>query len=93
MLAIGKALAARPKLLMLDEPSSGLAPIMVSAVYEALGEIRRSSRLAILLVEQNIYSALALSTHCYVLQNGRMVFGGPPSEVKEDMLRRAYLGA
>jgi branched-chain amino acid transport system ATP-binding protein len=93
MLALAKALMAKPTLLMLDEPSAGLAPVMVDTLYDALGQVRKTSDLAVLLVEQNIYAALDLATYGYVIQNGRVVFGGPRSDIPEvDVFRKAYLG-
>jgi branched-chain amino acid transport system ATP-binding protein len=92
MVAIGRALMARPRLLMLDEPSLGLAPVVVSAIFANLGAINRDG-LTILLVEQNVLRALRLSHRAYVLQNGAVTLSGPgPRLLADDRIRRAYLG-
>src|SRR5207302_8608780 len=92
MLAIGRALMARPKLLMLDEPSMGIAPILVQRIYETITEINRSG-VAILLVEQNANYALEVSKRGYVLETGRVVLKGASSELRGDPeVQKAYLG-
>ena len=92
MLAIGRALMARPKLLMLDEPSMGIAPILVQRIYETIGEINKQG-VAILLVEQNANYALDISKRGYVLETGRVVLKGDSSELRGDPeVQRAYLG-
>ena len=92
MLAIGRALMASPKLLVLDEPSLGLAPQIVAQVYVVLGQLKAEGQ-AILLVEQTVGKALALSDRAYVLDRGRVVLCGRCAEVKSDkLLRDAYLG-
>jgi branched-chain amino acid transport system ATP-binding protein len=92
MLAIGRALMARPKLLMLDEPSMGIAPILVQRIYETIGEINRSG-MAILLVEQNANYALDIAKRGYVLETGRVVLSNASSELRDDPeVQRAYLG-
>jgi branched-chain amino acid transport system ATP-binding protein len=92
MLAIGRALMSAPKLLLLDEPSLGLAPQIVGQVYAALTELKMSGQ-AILLVEQMVGKALALSDRAYVLDKGRIVLNGPSARVaSEPLLRDAYLG-
>lgn len=92
MLAIGRALMAKPSLLLLDEPSLGLAPIMVEAIFEILREINQAG-VSILLVEQNAIDALDLATRGYVLEEGRIVIEGASSELLEnEALRKAYLG-
>jgi branched-chain amino acid transport system ATP-binding protein len=92
MLAIGRALMARPRLLMLDEPSMGIAPILVQRIYETIGEINRSG-VAILLVEQNANYALEISRRAYVLETGAIALRGPSSELRDDpRIQRAYLG-
>ena len=92
MLAIGRALMARPKLLMLDEPSMGIAPILVQRIYETIGEINRSG-VAILLVEQNANYALEAARRGYVLETGRIVLSGESASLREDPeVQRAYLG-
>ncbi len=93
MLAIGRALMARPRLLLLDEPSMGIAPILVQRIYETIGEINRSG-VAILLVEQNANYALDISTRGYVLETGRVVLSGASSSLRVDPeVQKAYLGA
>ena len=92
MLAIGRALMARPRLLMLDEPSLGLAPIIVKEIFNTIGEINRAGT-TVLLVEQNTRQALARSRRGYVLENGRIVLVGSGEELLgNDHVRRAYLG-
>jgi branched-chain amino acid transport system ATP-binding protein len=92
MLAIGRALMACPKLLMLDEPSIGLMPRLVESLFDTLLEINRGG-LAILLVEQNVREAMAVASDVYVLENGRIVRSGPSADFVEDEgLREAYLG-
>jgi branched-chain amino acid transport system ATP-binding protein len=92
MLAIGRALMARPKLLMLDEPSMGIAPILVARIYETIGEINKSG-VAILLVEQNANYALDISSRGYVLETGRVVLLGESAKLRDDPeVQRAYLG-
>jgi branched-chain amino acid transport system ATP-binding protein len=93
MLAIGRALMARPKLLMLDEPSMGIAPILVQRIYETIEEINRLG-VAILLVEQNANYALDLARRGYVLETGRVVLTGDSRKLRDDPdVQRAYLGA
>lgn len=92
MLAIARALMAKPRILLVDEPSLGLAPIMVKAVFDALQEIKKQG-ITILLVEQNIWKSLEFSERGYVLENGRIVHQGPsPELLADDRIRRAYLG-
>jgi branched-chain amino acid transport system ATP-binding protein len=92
MLAIARALMSRPRLLLLDEPSMGIAPKLVARIYETLREINRTG-LTLLLVEQNVTSALACAHRSYVLQTGRMVLSGPSSELlHSDLVRKAFLG-
>ena len=92
MLAIGRALMARPKLLMLDEPSMGLAPILVQRIYETIREINRQG-LAILLVEQNANYALEISKRGYVLETGEVVLADESAQLRDDPeVQRAYLG-
>ncbi|MHB8571566.1 MAG: ABC transporter ATP-binding protein [Candidatus Dormibacteria bacterium] len=92
MLAIGRALMPRPRLLLLDEPSLGLAPVLVETIFETLGEINRQGT-TVLLIEQNALSALQLAHRGYVLETGRVVHSGPAASLlgSEDV-RRAYLG-
>ncbi|MER3417850.1 MAG: ABC transporter ATP-binding protein [Chloroflexota bacterium] len=92
MLAIGRALMARPKVLLLDEPSMGLAPILVEQIFGIIGEIN-SQGTTILLVEQNALQALSVAHRGYVLQTGAIVLAGSASSLREDpMVRKAYLG-
>ena len=92
MLAIGRAMMARPKLLLLDEPSMGLAPNLVQRIYETIGMINRSG-VAILLVEQNANYALEASRRGYVLETGRVVLAGDSTQLRDDPeVQRAYLG-
>lgn len=92
MLATARALMARPKLLMLDEPSWGLAPIMVSRLFQTLQEINRQGT-TILLVEQNVSTALQIAHYAYVIERGQLVLEGPGRELlQRDELRAAYLG-
>lgn len=92
MLKIGRGLMSNPHLLMVDEPSIGLAPIIVDNVYEALGKLRKSG-LTILLTEQNALRALQLADRGYILQEGRVILEGPASElIKSNLVKKAYLG-
>jgi len=92
MLAIGRALMARPQLLLLDEPSMGIAPILVQRIYETIGEINRSG-VAILLVEQNANYALEIARRGYVLETGRVVLSGESENLRSDPeVQKAYLG-
>jgi branched-chain amino acid transport system ATP-binding protein len=92
MLAIGRALMARPKLLMLDEPSLGLAPMLVKAIFETIQQINQQG-VTILLVEQNARAALRLADSGYVLETGRIVLEGPSGDLlKDERVRKAYLG-
>jgi len=92
MLAIGRALMQNPLLLMLDEPSLGLAPILVEAVFATVEKIIAQG-LSILLVEQNIFYAIDLASRCYLLENGRITLEGPRGEFTENpKIKEAYLG-
>jgi branched-chain amino acid transport system ATP-binding protein len=93
MLAIARALMSRPKCLLLDEPSLGIAPILVQSIFERIVEINRSMGLTILLVEQNANLALRVADLGFVLETGRVVLGGPAAELRENpAVRSAYLG-
>ncbi len=92
MLAIGRALMAKPKLLMLDEPSLGLAPLLVKAIFDTIRDINKHG-VTILLVEQNARAALKLATRGYVIETGRIALAGTAPELLEDeRVRKAYLG-
>jgi branched-chain amino acid transport system ATP-binding protein len=93
MLAIGRALMSRPKLLLLDEPSLGLAPMIVRSIFALVQQINRDSGTAVLLVEQNAVAALNISHEAYVLEVGRVTVHGPSEELKRaESVRRSYLG-
>ena len=93
MLAIGRALMTQPRLLMLDEPSQGIAPKLVDDILAAVARIRDELGVTVLLVEQRLGEALALADRAYVLQTGRVVMSGPAAEIAADSgVRRAYLG-
>ena len=93
MLAIGRGLLAGPSIMMLDEPSLGLSPRLSNEVFALIGELNRTRGLAILLVEQNTHMALELANRAYVLELGRKVMEGTPSQLRADpSLRDAYLG-
>jgi branched-chain amino acid transport system ATP-binding protein len=92
MLAFARALLARPRILLLDEPSMGLSPILVQQIFEAVQAIHREGA-TILLVEQNARLALAISDYAYVLERGRLVVEGPSRELEADpRVQAAYLG-
>ncbi len=92
MLAIGRGLMAEPKLLILDEPSLGLSPLLVEELFVLIGRIRDDG-VAILLVEQNVVQSLAIADRAYILADGSVVMSGPASMVAADPeLKRAYLG-
>jgi branched-chain amino acid transport system ATP-binding protein len=93
MVAIGRALMARPKLLLLDEPSLGLAPRMVQAMLDAVSEINREGTM-VLLAEQNAYAALSIAHRGYVLANGRVVLEGSASTLQQnELVKKAFIGA
>ena len=92
MLAIGRALMARPRLLVLDEPSLGLAPILVKEIFRVISEIRAAGT-TVLLVEQNAHMALDIAYHAYVLETGRVILGDRSAALRQrEEVRRAYLG-
>jgi branched-chain amino acid transport system ATP-binding protein len=92
MLALGRALMSRPRLLLLDEPSLGLAPLLVREVFNIIGQLNRQG-VTILLVEQNAYAACKIAHYAYVLETGRLVLEGPGAELlKHPHLKDAYLG-
>jgi len=93
MLAISRALMLRPKLLLLDEPSFGLAPLIVAEIFRIMRTINKEDRVSMLLVEQNASLALDLADHAYLLETGRVALSGPSDTIKNDeSVRRAYLG-
>jgi len=93
MLAIGRGLAAAPKLLMLDEPSMGLSPAMADKIFDSIARIHREQKLTILLVEQRVAEALENCDEAYVLEAGRVVLAGTMEDLSsDDRVRRAYLG-
>ena len=92
MLAMGRALMSKPKLLMLDEPSMGLAPILVEQIFDIIKELHNTGT-TILLVEQNAQMALSIADRAYVLGTGKITISGPAAEVlADDRVREAYLG-
>jgi branched-chain amino acid transport system ATP-binding protein len=93
MLAIARCLMGQPRLIMLDEPSLGLAPIVVEDVFAAVRELNSRDRLTIMLVEQNVVQSLGLADRGYVLENGRVVMSGSGRQLlADDGVRRAYVG-
>ena len=92
MLAIARALMSRPRLLLLDEPSLGLAPLMVERIFETIAELKRQGR-TILLVEQNVHRAFEVADRAYVLETGRITLDGPADELRRDpKVEHSYLG-
>jgi branched-chain amino acid transport system ATP-binding protein len=93
MLAVARALMLRPRLLLLDEPSLGLAPLVVREIFRIVRTINREERVSVLLVEQNASLALGLADHAYLMETGTVVMSGPAAELRQDdAIRRAYLG-
>ena len=93
MLAIGRGLMAEPKLLMLDEPSMGLAPVIVEEMFTIINRIHKERRLPILLVEQNAYMALETCDYCYVIENGEIVLEGTSEQMEaSEVIKKVYLG-
>lgn len=93
MLAISRALMLRPKLLLLDEPSFGLAPLIVAEIFRIMRTINEEDKVSMLLVEQNASLALDLADHAYLLETGRVALSGPSEQIKNDeSVRKAYLG-
>ena len=93
MLAISLALMLRPRLLLLDEPSFGLAPLIVKEIFEIMRQINEEDQVSMLLVEQNAALALNLADHAYLLETGKVVLSGPAADIKADeSIRRVYLG-
>ncbi|MDH3319576.1 MAG: ABC transporter ATP-binding protein, partial [Betaproteobacteria bacterium] len=93
MLAVCRALMLRPKLMLLDEPSFGLAPLIVRELFEILRTVNEKEKVSMLVVEQNAAMALELADHAYLIETGRMVLSGTAGEIKSnDAVRRSYLG-
>ena len=93
MLAVARALMSRPKVLLMDEPSLGLAPLVVEEIFRIIGELNREGA-TIFLVEQNAHMALKLAHHFYLIEQGKVTFSGDPGALAEDeVIRRAYLGS
>lgn len=93
MLAIGRALMQKPKLLLLDEPSLGLAPKIINTIFEAIKKINKDECISILLVEQNCNVALDIANRAYVLETGTIIANGEPKDLlKNDFIRKSYLG-
>ena len=93
MLAVGRALMSRPKLLLMDEPSLGLAPLVVEEIFRTIAELHRDGT-SIFLVEQNAHMALKVAQHFFLMEQGKVTFSGDPGSLAEDeLIRRAYLGS
>ncbi|MFN0160424.1 MAG: ABC transporter ATP-binding protein [Burkholderiales bacterium] len=93
MLAVARALMSRPKLLLMDEPSLGLAPLIVEEIFRIIGELHKDGT-TIFLVEQNAHMALKVAHHFYLIEQGRVTFSGDPGSLAEDeVIKRAYLGS
>ncbi len=93
MLAIARGLMSKPKLLMLDEPSMGIMPKLITEIFEMIQRVNKDEGITILLVEQNVQEALELADYAYVLQTGRIVMEGKPTDLLQtDMIKKAYLG-
>ena len=93
MLAVARALMSRPRLLLLDEPSLGLAPLVTREIFRIVRAINKDEGVSVLLVEQNASIALELADHAYLLETGRVVISGPSADLqRDDSIRRSYLG-
>ena len=93
MLAVGRAMMLRPRLMLLDEPSFGLAPLIVEELFGILRTLNQNEKVSMLLVEQNAALALDLADHAYLIETGRLVMEGPAQQLRDDEnIRRSYLG-
>lgn len=93
MCVIGRAMMAQPKLMLLDEPSMGLAPLLIKEIFEIIQRLNREEKIPILLVEQNVKLALTVAPHAYVMENGRIVMDDSSEKLKENPdIRDFYLG-
>ena len=93
MLAIGRALMARPKLLLLDEPSMGLSPLITENIFKTIKKLNKERQMTILVVEQNAQMALWVSHRTYIMETGNIVYGGLSKELKnQDFIKKSYLG-
>jgi len=93
MLAVGRAMMLRPRLMLLDEPSFGLAPLIVEELFGILRTLNQNEKVSMLLVEQNAALALDLADHAYLIETGRLVMEGPAQKLRDDEnIRKAYLG-
>ena len=93
MLVVGRALMARPKLMILDEPSLGLSPLLVKEIFQVLQELNEREKITLLLVEQNVKIALTIAQHAYIMENGRIVLDGSAQELlKNEDIKEFYLG-
>jgi branched-chain amino acid transport system ATP-binding protein len=93
MLAIARALMSRPRMLMMDEPSMGIAPLLVRKIFETVRDVLRAQGMTILLVEQNATAALRMSDRAYVMETGKVVLSGSGQELlRDERVRAAYLG-
>ena len=93
MLAIGRALMARPKMLLLDEPSMGLSPLITENIFKTIKKLNKERQMTILVVEQNAQMALWVSHRTYIMETGNVVYSGASKELKnQDFIRKSYLG-
>jgi len=93
MMVIGRALMSKPKLMLLDEPSLGLAPLLIQDIFKTIKQVNTEKKTAILLVEQNALAALEIAEYCYVMENGRIVMDGPAQQLKDNEdIKEFYLG-
>jgi branched-chain amino acid transport system ATP-binding protein len=93
MLVMGRAMMAHPKLMLLDEPSLGLAPLLVDEIYEIIARVNAEEKTSVLVVEQNARAALSISEYSYVMENGRVVLDGPSSKLADNEdIKEFYLG-